>query len=79
LSEVFGTIATSPDRIDLEEAGRLSRARLPWSQSATWTPGNWATSLAAGSKFGYALLIIVIAATIIALNVKLIVDQIVGS
>jgi protein gp37 len=75
---VFGNHCHAPDRIDLEQAGGLSRARLTWSQSATWTPATGRTSLAAGSKFGYALLTIVIAATIIALNVKLIVDQIVG-
>jgi hypothetical protein len=76
LSKLFGTIATSPGPTWSRLVGLLGPGYLV--AVGYMDPATWATSLAARSKFGYALLTIVIAATIIALNVKLIVDQIVG-
>ena len=66
LSEVFGTIATRP-------TGSL------WKQLTAFLgpgylvavgymdPGNWATSLAGGSKFGYALLTVALMSNIMAI------------
>src|SRR6266581_7091843 len=57
LSEVFGTIATRPQ-------GSLGKKLLAFLGPGYLVavgymdPGNWATSLAGGSKFGYALLTI---------------------
>jgi manganese transport protein len=66
LSEVFGTIRTRP-------SGSF------WSKLVAFLgpgylvavgymdPGNWATSLAGGSKFGYALLVVALVSNIIAI------------
>ena len=55
LSEVFGTIAVRPQ-------GSMGKKLL-----AFLGPGNWATSLAGGSKFGYALLTIALLSNIMAI------------
>ena len=66
LSEVFGTIAIRP-------AGPLWRRLLAFLGPGYliavgyMDPGNWATSLAAGSKFGYALLSIALLSNIMAI------------
>ncbi len=66
LSEVFGTIAVRP-------AGPLWRRLLAFLGPGYLVavgymdPGNWATSLAAGSKFGYALLSIALLSNIMAI------------
>jgi manganese transport protein len=66
LSEVFGSIATRPH-------GPLWRKLLaflgPGYLVATgyMDPGNWATSLAGGSKFGYALLTIALLSNLMAI------------
>src|SRR5882757_2021380 len=66
LSEVFGTIRTRP-------TGPLWRKLLafmgPGYLVATgyMDPGNWATSLAGGSKFGYALLTIALLSNLMAI------------
>ena len=55
LAEVFGSIATSPSASRL---GKLLAFLGPGYLVAVgyMDPGNWATALAGGSKFGYALL-----------------------
>src|SRR5215831_11741282 len=55
LSEVFGTIATRPHGSTWK---KLLAFLGPGYLVAVgyMDPGNWATSLAGGSKFGYALL-----------------------
>jgi manganese transport protein len=66
LSEVFGSIATRP-------SGPLWRKLIaflgPGYLVATgyMDPGNWATSLAGGSKFGYALLTIALLSNLMAI------------
>ncbi|HVG51010.1 MAG TPA: Nramp family divalent metal transporter [Xanthobacteraceae bacterium] len=66
LSEVFGTIATRP-------TGSLWRRMLAFLGPGYLVavgymdPGNWATSLAGGSKFGYALLTIALMSNIMAI------------
>ena len=66
LSEVFGSIATQP-------SGPLWRKLVaflgPGYLVATgyMDPGNWATSLAGGSKFGYALLTIALLSNLMAI------------
>ncbi len=66
LSEVFGSIATRP-------TGPLWRKLIaflgPGYLVATgyMDPGNWATSLAGGSKFGYALLTIALLSNLMAI------------
>jgi manganese transport protein len=65
LSDVFGTIATRPQG----STGRKLLAFLgPGYLVAVgyMDPGNWATSLAGGSKFGYALLTIALLSNIMA-------------
>jgi manganese transport protein len=66
LSEVFGTIATRPQG----STGKKLLAFLgPGYLVAVgyMDPGNWATSLAGGSKFGYALLTIALLSNIMAI------------
>ncbi len=66
LSEVFGTIATRP-------TGPLWRKLLAFLGPGYLVavgymdPGNWATSLAGGSKFGYALLTIALLSNMMAI------------
>src|ERR1700694_6143553 len=66
LSEVFGSIATRP-------TGSLWKKLLAFLGPGYLVavgymdPGNWATSLAGGSKFGYALLTIALLANIMAI------------
>jgi manganese transport protein len=66
LSEVFGSIATRP-------TGPLWRKLLSFLGPGYLVavgymdPGNWATSLAGGSKFGYALLTIALLSNIMAI------------
>jgi manganese transport protein len=66
LSEVFGSIATIPQ-------GSLWRKLIAFLGPGYLVavgymdPGNWATSLAGGSKFGYALLTIALLSNLIAI------------
>jgi manganese transport protein len=66
LSEVFGTIATRPK-------GPLWKKLLSFLGPGYLVavgymdPGNWATSLAGGSKFGYALLTVALLSNIMAI------------
>src|SRR5712672_485475 len=66
LSEVFGTIATRPQ-------GSMGRKLLAFLGPGYLVavgymdPGNWATSLAGGSKFGYALLTIALLSILMAI------------
>jgi manganese transport protein len=66
LSEVFGTIATRPK-------GSIGRKLLAFLGPGYLVavgymdPGNWATSLAGGSKFGYSLLTIALLSNIMAI------------
>src|SRR5215813_909346 len=66
LSEVFGTIATRPK-------GSLGRKLLAFLGPGYLVavgymdPGNWATSLAGGSKFGYSLLTVALLSNIMAI------------
>src|SRR5882762_7811978 len=66
LSEVFGTIATRP-------TGSLWRKLTAFLGPGYLVavgymdPGNWATSLAGGSKFGYALLTIALLSNLMAI------------
>src|SRR5262245_65892787 len=66
LAEVFGTIRTVP-------TGSTWRNLLAFLGPGYLVavgymdPGNWATSLAGGSKFGYALLFIALLSNIMAL------------
>jgi manganese transport protein len=66
LSEVFGSIATRPQ-------GPLWRKLLAFLGPGYLVavgymdPGNWATSLAGGSKFGYALLFIALLSNVMAI------------
>src|SRR6478752_4869299 len=66
LSEVFGTIATRPTGSLWK---RLAAFLGPGYLVAVgyMDPGNWATSLAGGSKFGYALLTIALMSNIMAI------------
>src|SRR6188508_2792320 len=66
LAEVFGSIATRP-------SGSLGKKLLAFLGPGYLVavgymdPGNWATSLAGGSKFGYALLTIALVSNIMAI------------
>jgi manganese transport protein len=66
LAEVFGTIATRPQ-------GSLGRKLLAFLGPGYLVavgymdPGNWATSLAGGSKFGYALLTVALLSNLMAI------------
>src|SRR6267378_7982166 len=66
LSEVFGTIATRP-------TGSLWRKLTAFLGPGYLVavgymdPGNWATSLAGGSKFGYALLTVALISNLMAI------------
>jgi manganese transport protein len=66
LSEVFGSIATRPQ-------GPLWRKLISFLGPGYLVavgymdPGNWATSLAGGSKFGYALLSVALASNLMAI------------
>src|SRR5436853_2936885 len=66
LSEVFGTIAVRPQ-------GSIGKKLLTFLGPGYLVavgymdPGNWATSLAGGSKFGYALLTIALLSNIMAI------------
>ena len=66
LAEVFGTIATRP-------SGSYGRKLLAFLGPGYLVavgymdPGNWATSLAGGSKFGYALLTIALLSNLMAI------------
>jgi manganese transport protein len=66
LSEVFGTVATRP-------SGPLWKKLLSFLGPGYLVavgymdPGNWATSLAGGSKFGYALLTVALLSNIMAI------------
>lgn len=66
LSEVFGTIATRPrGSIGKKLVAFLGPGYLV--AVGYMDPGNWATSLAGGSKFGYALLTIALLSNIMAI------------
>jgi manganese transport protein len=66
LSEVFGTVATRPQ-------GSLGKKLLAFLGPGYLVavgymdPGNWATSLAGGSKFGYSLLTIALLSNLMAI------------
>src|SRR5476651_1028239 len=66
LSEVFGTIATRP-------TGSLFKKLIAFLGPGYLVavgymdPGNWATSLAGGSKFGYALLTVALISNLMAI------------
>src|SRR5262250_300433 len=66
LSEVFGSISTRP-------RGPLWKKLLAFLGPGYLVavgymdPGNWATSLAGGSKFGYALLVVALLSNIMAI------------
>src|SRR5919198_3164957 len=66
LSEVFGTIATRPQ-------GSIGKKLLAFLGPGYLVavgymdPGNWATSLAGGSKFGYSLLTIALLSNVMAI------------
>src|SRR5436190_16758935 len=66
LSEVFGTIATRPQGSTFK---KLLAFLGPGYLVAVgyMDPGNWATSLAGGSKFGYALLTVALLSNIMAI------------
>jgi manganese transport protein len=66
LSEVFGTIATRPQGSTFK---KLIAFLGPGYLVAVgyMDPGNWATSLAGGSKFGYSLLTIALLSNIMAI------------
>jgi manganese transport protein len=66
LSEVFGSIATRPTGSRWK---KLSAFLGPGYLVAVgyMDPGNWATSLAGGSKFGYALLTIALLSNVMAI------------
>jgi manganese transport protein len=66
LSEVFGTIATRPQgSIGKKLVAFLGPGYLV--AVGYMDPGNWATSLAGGSKFGYSLLTIALLSNIMAI------------
>ena len=66
LAEVFGSIATRP-------SGSLGKKLLAFLGPGYLVavgymdPGNWATSLAGGSKFGYALLTVALLSNLMAI------------
>src|SRR5258708_11042033 len=66
LSEVFGSVSTRP-------RGPLWKRLLAFLGPGYLVavgymdPGNWATSLAGGSKFGYALLVIALPSDLLAI------------
>src|SRR3954467_6949147 len=66
LSEVFGSVATRP-------RGPLWKKLLAFLGPGYLVavgymdPGNWATSLAGGSKFGYALLVVALLSNVMAI------------
>ena len=66
LAEVFGSIATRP-------SGSLWRKLVAFLGPGYLVavgymdPGNWATSLAGGSKFGYTLLVVALVSNIMAI------------
>src|SRR5262245_54327676 len=66
LAEVFGSIATRP-------TGSLGRKLVAFLGPGYLVavgymdPGNWATSLAGGSKFGYALLTVALLSNLMAI------------
>src|SRR6186713_2892346 len=66
LAEVFGSIATRP-------SGSLGKKLIAFLGPGYLVavgymdPGNWATSLAGGSKFGYALLFVALVSNIMAI------------
>lgn len=66
LAEVFGTIATRPSGSTLR---KLVAFLGPGYLVAVgyMDPGNWATSLAGGSKFGYALLTVALLSNLMAI------------
>jgi manganese transport protein len=66
LSEVFGTIATRPTGSMWQ---KLAAFLGPGYLVAVgyMDPGNWATSLAGGSKFGYALLTVALVSNLMAI------------
>jgi manganese transport protein len=66
LSEVFGTIATAPTGSFWK---KLAAFLGPGYLVAVgyMDPGNWATSLAGGSKFGYALLTVALLSNLMAI------------
>src|SRR3954453_7434919 len=66
LSEVFGSIAVRPSGSFWKKLGAfLGPGYLV--AVGYMDPGNWATSLAGGSKFGYALLTIALLSNIMAI------------
>src|SRR5258708_35219259 len=66
LSEVFGTIAARPQGSTFK---KLLAFLGPGYLVAVgyMDPGNWATSLAGGSKFGYALLTVALLSNVMAI------------
>ena len=67
LSEVFGIDPNAAGRTRSGASSSASSGPAIWSPSATWIPGNWATSLAGGSKFGYALLTVALLSNLMAI------------
>jgi manganese transport protein len=66
LAEVFGTIATRPTGSLFKKLGAfLGPGYLV--AVGYMDPGNWATSLAGGSKFGYTLLIVALISNLMAI------------
>ena len=65
--EVFGTIADAPDRVDVARSSSPSSGPGYLVAVGYMDPGNWATSLAGGSKFGYALLTIALLSNLMAI------------
>jgi manganese transport protein len=68
-----------PSLADVYRTVKVAGAGMPWRRAAAFVgpgylvavgymdPGNWATSLAGGSKFGYTLLVVALVSNIIAI------------
>ena len=68
-----------PSLADVYRSVKVAAAETPWRRAAAFVgpgylvavgymdPGNWATSLAGGSKFGYTLLVVALVSNIIAI------------
>ena len=67
LSEVFGSIAHAANRLVLAASSLAFLGPGYLVAVGYMDPGNWATSLAGGSKFGYALLTIALLSNLMAI------------
>ena len=67
LREVHGSIAVPQDAGFWRKLLCVCRARGIWSRSATWIPGNWATDLAGGARYGYTLLSVILISNLMAI------------